>query len=64
MEAPFGCQCQLSGNSRCGGGGGLPGWRAVPGAELGTQGGVPGGMCNPHSKSFLGMAAEVAKDVN
>lgn len=57
-EAPFGCQCQLSGNRRRGGGAGSRGWRG----KVGTQGAV---QPLPR-KAFLGwgVPGEVVRDAN
>lgn len=66
MEAPFGCQCELSGNrvaavgevgSRDGG--------LCPGPSRGPKVGTQGGVCPPHLKSFFGGdGSRSANDVN
>lgn len=63
-EAPFGCQCQLSGNRRPRWGVGSRGWRAVPWEELAAAAASPTwagarwapreAMQPPPQKAFLG----------
>ncbi|XP_017383643.1 B-cell lymphoma/leukemia 11B isoform X1 [Cebus imitator] len=53
-EAPFGCQCQLSGNRRRGGGGWAPGDGGVCRGQCWSKVGTQGGRAAPTQKAFWG----------